>query len=31
MSNRIVIIGTGSTNYGQSIVSDLFKSKILYV
>ena len=29
MSNRIVIIGAGSTNFGLGIVGDFFKSKIL--
>ena len=29
MSNRIIIIGAGSTNFGLGIVGDFFKSKIL--
>ena len=29
MSNRIVIIGAGSTNFGLGIVGDFYKSKIL--
>ena len=29
MSNKIVIIGAGSTNFGLGIVGDFFKSKIL--
>ena len=29
MSNKIVIIGAGSTNFGLGLVGDFFKSKIL--